>query len=46
VSYGAVFVLGVFGLLLSLYTLSQVNVKAFAAERSDDVDTIFAGAME
>ena len=48
VSYGAVFVIGAGGLLLSLWTLRQVNVKAFkktvAEER--DMATILAGAMD
>lgn len=46
-SYGLVFVLGVAGLSLALYMLSQVNVRAaVASEHPADAHTVFAGALE
>jgi len=48
-SYGVVFVLGVIGLLASLWMLSRVNVKAFKetyAGQPADTATVLAGAMD
>jgi BCD family chlorophyll transporter-like MFS transporter len=48
-SYGAVFILGVFGLLAALWVLSRVNVTAFNsafAEQPADAATILAGALD
>jgi BCD family chlorophyll transporter-like MFS transporter len=49
-SYGAVFILGVFGLLAALWVLSRVNVAAFKSAYADqqpaDSATILAGAMD
>jgi BCD family chlorophyll transporter-like MFS transporter len=49
-SYGAVFLLGVIGLLASLWALSRVNVTAFKSAYADqqpaDTATVLAGAMD
>jgi BCD family chlorophyll transporter-like MFS transporter len=49
-SYGVVFILGVFGLLAALWALSRVNVAAFksayAEQQPADTATILAGAMD
>jgi hypothetical protein len=49
-SYGAVFILGFFGLLAALWVLSRVNVTAFKSAYADqqpaDSATILAGAMD
>jgi BCD family chlorophyll transporter-like MFS transporter len=47
-SYGAVFTLGVFGLLLALWALRRINVEAFhsAYEQPADTATVLAGAMD
>jgi MFS transporter, BCD family, chlorophyll transporter len=48
-SYGFVFVLGLFGLVLSLYTLSQVNIRSFSTDQAGQAaepGTILAGAVD
>ncbi len=49
-SYGAVFFLGVFGLIAALWVLSRVNVTAFksayAEQQPADTATVLAGAMD
>jgi len=46
-SYGAVFILEVIGLSISLWMLSRVNVKEFKGESVPaDAEKVFAGAMD
>jgi BCD family chlorophyll transporter-like MFS transporter len=45
-SYGAVFILEVIGLSISLWMLSRVNVKQFKSESEMPVEKVFAGAMD
>lgn len=48
-AYGAVFALGVVGLLLALWALSRINVAAFASvpdEQPADTATVLAGAID
>lgn len=47
-AYGLVFGIAVVGLLVALYSLSNVRVEVFKAEASEDADTatILAGAMD
>jgi BCD family chlorophyll transporter-like MFS transporter len=48
-SYGAVFVLEVIGLLLALWVLNRINVGAFKSDYEDeptDTATILVGAMD
>jgi MFS transporter, BCD family, chlorophyll transporter len=48
-AYGVPFVMCIVGLLLSLWALRRVNVKAFQAEQGvsqSDVTTVLAGAMD
>ncbi|GAB4530179.1 MAG: BCD family MFS transporter [Anaerolineae bacterium] len=46
-SYGVVFVVGVFGLGAALYALSQVNVNTLqAADTRQSAEAVFAGSMD
>lgn len=47
VAYGTVFILEVVGLVVALYALSRVNVKAFKADTEPvDAEQVFVGAMD